>query len=167
MIQRMHSPYFMSFTLVLWIHTGIVQSFNAQAAETGKAATRAQKDDLKVEESLDISTVPAGFPVGFCLLTQGHRQYVAYYDAKRRMTVASRTLKENKWQYQVLPSKIGWDSHNYITMTIDDEGYLHLSGNMHCVPLIYFRTTKPWDITTFERNRVCLDCTSSLHIKNL
>lgn len=125
----------------------VAPAFNAHAEPSDKGATR----EVKVEESLDISKVPAGFPVGFCLLTQGQRQYAAYYDAQRRMTVASRTLKENKWQYQILPSKIGWDSHNYITMTIDDEGYLHLSGNMHCVPLVYFRTSKPWDIKTFER----------------
>ena len=30
-------------------------------------------------------------------------------------------------------------------------GNLHLSGNMHCVPLIYFRTTKPLDGGSFEQ----------------
>ena len=45
---------------------------------------------------------------------------------------------------------MNWDSHNYVTLAIDDDGYLHLSGNMHCRPLVYFRTTKPLDITTFE-----------------
>ena len=28
----------------------------------------------------------------------------------------------------------------------DDDGQIHLCGNMHCVPLIYFRTEKPGDI---------------------
>ena len=102
-------------------------------------------------ESLEISRVPAGFGVGFCLLTHGQRQYVAYYDEQHRMTVASRTLDSKKWTYQLLPSKVGWDSHNYITMAIDDDGFIHLSGNMHCVPLIYFRTSKPGDIASFER----------------
>ncbi|MDP6636732.1 MAG: BNR repeat-containing protein [Phycisphaerae bacterium] len=104
-----------------------------------------------VAESLDISRVEAGFPVGFCLLTHGKRQYVAYYDAEHRMTVASRTLDSKKWKYQILPSRVGWDSHNSVTMAIDDDGCIHLSGNMHCVPLIYFRTSKPGDITSFER----------------
>jgi hypothetical protein len=106
---------------------------------------------VKVEESLDISQVPAGFPVRFCLLTAGKTQYVAYYDKDRSMTVASRSLDSNKWKYQVLPSKVGWDSHNYITMAMDDDGYLHVSGNMHCVPLIYFRMEKPGDITTLKK----------------
>ena len=106
---------------------------------------------FKVEESLDVAEVPAGFPVGFCLLTAGKTQYAAYYNKERRMTVVSRQLDSKKWKYQVLPSKVGWDSHNYITMAVDPDGHLHLSGNMHCVKLVYFRTEKPGDITTFKR----------------
>ena len=105
----------------------------------------------QIEDSLDIAEVPSGFPVGFCLLTAGKTQYVAYYDKLRRMTVASRPLDSNKWSYQVLPSKVGWDSHNYITMAMDDDGYLHVSGNMHSVPLIYFRMEKPGDIATLKK----------------
>ena len=118
---------------------------------THTLSAHAAMQEVKVQASLDIARVPAGFPVGFYLLTHGRRQYVAYYDSQRNMTVASRTVDSDKWQYQILPSKVKWDSHNYITMAIDDDGYLHLSGNMHCIPLIYFRTSKPWDITTFER----------------
>lgn len=106
---------------------------------------------IRVEAVLDVGKVPSAFPVGFCLLTQGERQYVVYYDAEHRMTVAARTVTTNRWQVQVLPEKVGWDSHNSVTMTADDEGYLHLSGNMHAHPLVYFRTARPWDITTFER----------------
>jgi hypothetical protein len=105
---------------------------------------------FKLAESLDIARVPADFPVGFCLLTHGGRQYVAYFDEERRMTVASRLVDAAEWTYQVLPSKVGWDSHNYITMAVDDDGQLHVSGNMHCVPLIYFRTREPGDIATLE-----------------
>ncbi len=106
---------------------------------------------ITIEKTWEIAAVPSAFPVGFSLLTKANRQFVAYFDAQHRMTVAARTLDSDQWQYQVLPSQIGWDSHNYITMALDSEGYLHLSGNMHCVPLIYFRTAKPWDITTLER----------------
>jgi len=120
----------------------VVCAFGACGAASGAPA---------VAESLDISLVEAGFPVGFCLLTHGRRQYVAYYDQHHRMTVAFRTLDAKAWKYQILPSKVGWDSHNSVTMAIDDDGCIHLSGNMHCVPLIYFRTSKPWDIGSFER----------------
>lgn len=113
--------------------------------------SHAAPSPYRLEESLDIGRVPAGFRVGFDLLTAGERQYVAYYDHQRRMTVGSRLLDSDEWQYQVLPSKIGWDSHNYITMAVDDDGHLHVSGNMHCVKLIYFRTEKPGDISTLKR----------------
>lgn len=105
----------------------------------------------KIEQSWDIAEVPSDFPVEFCLLTAGKTQYVAYYDKLRRMTVASRRLDSNTWTYQVLPSKVGWDSHNYITMAVDNDGYLHVSGNMHGVPLIYFRMEKPGDISTLRK----------------
>ena len=100
---------------------------------------------------IPIDEVPAGFPVGFSLLTSGNRQHVAYYNADHQMTVASRDLDSETWTKTHLPSKIGWDSHNYITMVEDDDGHLHLSGNMHCVPLIYFRTTRPGDTTSFQQ----------------
>ena len=98
-----------------------------------------------------IAPVWSGHPVGFALLTQVPHQYIAFYDAQRRMTVASRMLNTTDWHFVRLPETLGWDSHNSVTMTIDDEGYIHLSGNMHCNPLIYFRTARPYDIDSFER----------------
>ncbi|HEY1629101.1 MAG TPA: BNR repeat-containing protein, partial [Tepidisphaeraceae bacterium] len=99
---------------------------------------------------IDVAPVWSGHSVGFCLLTRGDKQFVAYYDAERHMTVAMRSLDSDKWQFKVLPSTIGWDSHNYITMAFDDEDHLHLAGNMHVVPLVYFRASKPLDIESLE-----------------
>lgn len=107
-----------------------------------------------VSETIEISKVPSGFPVGFSLLTTSDRQYAAYYDADRNMVVAARPLDSSKWIYQILPSKIEWDSHNYVTMAMDGAGHLHVSGNMHCVPLIYFRTETPGDITSLKAARM-------------
>jgi hypothetical protein len=36
-------------------------------------------------------------------------------------------------------------------MAMDSAGQLHVSGNMHCVPLIYFRTDKPGDISSLRK----------------
>lgn len=102
-------------------------------------------------DSLDIAPVWAAHPVGFALLTHAPYQFVAFYDDKRQMTVAQRKLDERQWTFTKLPVTTGWDSHNYITMALDADGYLHLSGDMHVVPLKYFRTTKPLDASTFER----------------
>jgi hypothetical protein len=106
---------------------------------------------FSVEKVWDVAEVPASFPVSFCLLTDGPRQYVAYYDRDRHMTVASRPLDSAEWEYCRLPTQIGWDTHNYIAMAVDKEGQLHVSGNMHNVPLIYFRTEKAGDISTLKR----------------
>ena len=107
--------------------------------------------ELEVERTIDIAPVWAGHPVGFHLLTDRDRQYVGFYDADRRMTVGVRTLDADRFQLVRLPEKVGWDTHNYVRMAVDDDGYVHLSGNMHCAPLKYFRTARPHDITAFER----------------
>jgi hypothetical protein len=100
---------------------------------------------------VEVEPVWSGHPVGFCLLTQPPFQFVAYYDANRQMTIAQRRLDETKWTFTRLPSSVVWDSHNYITMALDRQNHLHVSGNMHCVPLVYFRSEKPLDASTLRR----------------
>ena len=114
------------------------------------AATAALPTET-VDQVLDVAPVWAGHPVGFCLLTRGDHQFAAFYDAQRRMTVASRLLSDKTWRFVRLPEVVGWDSHNYITMALDDDGFIHLSGNMHVAPLVYFRSEKPLDIESFKR----------------
>ncbi len=117
---------------------------------------------LSVYSSLFVATVWSGHPVGFDLLTHGNVQFIAFYNAERKMTVGMRKIDEETWTFahpkgiwlenrDRQSSEIGWDSHNSLTMAIDDDGHIHLSGNMHVDPLIYFRTTRPLDVTSFER----------------
>ena len=116
----------------------------------------------KIVGSLLVASVWSGHPVGFDLLTHEDWQFVAFYDAERRMTVAARKLNSDSWMFshpegrwlerRNRPStQIEWDSHNSLTMAIDDSGHIHLCGNMHADPLVYFRTAQPLDITSFER----------------
>jgi len=114
-------------------------------------ATEMSLAEYRMVDTIEIDKVPSWFPVGFCLLTHEEDQYVAYYNTAHQMIVAHRRIPERHWQTVELPSRVGWDSHNYITMAIDAQGDIHLSGNMHCVPLIYFRTQKAGDITTFKK----------------
>jgi hypothetical protein len=122
--------------------------------ETGKTET--------IVQTIKIDSVWAGHPVGFCLYTRGNRQYIAYYNAERRTVVGQRNLNESEFQLHVLPATtretaggtstvVGWDSHNFVTLGIDKEGFIHLSGNVHVHPLTYFRSTKPNDISTLEQ----------------
>jgi len=102
-----------------------------------------------IVKTLDITDVWSGHPVGFALLTTATQQYAAFYDSQQRMTVAQRALTSDTWKLVRLATSVGWDSHNYIAMAIDSGGFIHVSGNMHAVPLIYFRTTQPNNIDTF------------------
>jgi hypothetical protein len=115
---------------------------------------------LAVSGPIDIAKVWSAHPVGFSLLTHGKTQYVAFYDKERRMTVAWRTLDEPSFRLHRLadpgkvtpgkwsPTQLVWDSHNSVTMAVDSAGHLHVTGNMHCHPLVYFRTTRAGDPTS-------------------
>src|SRR5262249_26296289 len=61
------------------------------------------------------------------------------------------TLGATTWTSTTLPTVVGWDSHNYVTMAVDADGFIHVSGNMHNVPLIYFRSTRAMDVTSLVR----------------
>lgn len=105
----------------------------------------------KITEAVEVAPVWAGHPVGFALLTRGEQQFVAFYDAMRNLTVGQRKLGEKSFRLKTLDTKVGWDSHNYIALDADDDGFLHVSGNMHGVPLIYYRSTRPLDASSLER----------------
>lgn len=105
--------------------------------------------EISCIEKTDVAKVWAGHPVDFDLATTERFQYVAYYDTTRTMIIARRETGSSNWQYHSFATKTGWDSHNYIDMALDDSGYIHISGNMHNVNLIYFRSTKPYEIDNF------------------
>jgi len=114
------------------------------------AATLPAKAAEKVASVLEIAQVWSGHPVGFALLTHHTNQYVVFYDTNRQATLGYRALPDTQWQFYQLPTKVGWDSHNYLTMAVDAAGCLHLSGNMHVVPLVYFRTEIPGDFRSLK-----------------
>lgn len=128
-------------------------------AEATKA-TPALPEGVLAELAVDQTW--AGHPVKYALLTERGHQFIAYYDADRKITVVSRRLDEPTWtcfqpEGVFLPKRkrqsnvTGWDSHNYLTLALDRDGYLHLSGNLHVDPLIYYRSARPFDVTSLER----------------
>lgn len=117
--------------------------------------TKSEKQKLKpvyrLAKEQEVAKVWAGCPVGFAFQVHKGACYLGYYQADRSMTIARREKNSSEWEYKVLPTKIGWDSHNYIVMTFDADDILHVAGNMHAVPLIYFRADKPNDISSLKR----------------
>lgn len=118
--------------------------------------------DFSLVQKMAIDDVWAGHPVGFCLYTHGERQYIAYYNSDRHMVVGQRDLGDDNFSLHVIrpthrlfnrgtSTVLKWDSHNYVTIGVDKEGYIHLSGNVHVTPLTYFRSTAPHDISTLKQ----------------
>jgi hypothetical protein len=98
-----------------------------------------------------IDRVWSAHPVQFGLAADERQIVVAYYDAERQLTVASRSrAKGGAWRYQKLPSRTGWDSHNYLAVAIDRAGQIHVTGNMHNDPLVYFRSESPGDVRSMR-----------------
>ena len=124
--------------------------FNKVSAVTGvvQNAPATTRRDVVVTDRLEVDSVWAANKVSFDLQTVGNRQYVAYYNRHRMMTVAVRELGSRVWTRQELPNKLHWDSHNSVVLAVDAMGYIHVSGNMHADPLVYFRSTKPFDVST-------------------
>ena len=104
----------------------------------------------KVLDEIPLAMVWSGHPVDFDIITTDKFQYVAYYDTSRTMCIARRNIESKEWEITKLPSVTGWDTHNYIDIIRDKDGYIHISGNMHNVPLIYFRSKAPDNISEFE-----------------
>ncbi|MEI6240938.1 MAG: BNR repeat-containing protein, partial [Planctomycetia bacterium] len=139
----------------------------APSASAIRAAAPVPADHVvgSVIGSVDVAPVWAGHPVGFALLTLPDRQYVAFYAVDRHLTVASRALGSDTWEFFRLPSEraqpprgpnqtsavIGWDSHNSIVMAVDTAGQIHLVGNMHDNGLTYWRTRRAGAIDSFEQ----------------
>jgi hypothetical protein len=110
----------------------------------------------------EVETVWPGTNANYALLTAGEDQFVAFYEADAdaenyqtrggRVTVGQRRVGcGSAWQFVQPESWLAWDSHNYLTMALDDAGHLHVTGNMHVAPLNYWRTRVPRDVTTLER----------------
>lgn len=101
-------------------------------------------DPLAKGASLYIDSVWSGNSVGFAFLTLPNLQIAGYYNASRQLVLAARNLNSTRWYYQTNNTVFGgWDGHNYITMSLDPLGCLHLSGNMHNQPMTYFRSAQP------------------------
>jgi len=105
---------------------------------------------VQIIERHEIDVVTSDFPVGFATVFVNTYQFIAYYNKDRNLTVAAREISDKKWHYEVLPTQVGWDAHNYIAMAIDRDNCIHVSGNMHAVPLVYFKTQNPYDIHSFK-----------------
>jgi len=95
------------------------------------------------------------------LLTRDGRQYVAYFDHDRFLTVAQRELDSGQWLYHRFPVQRGWPTgrHAKLSLALDRHGYIHITayrrGLLQEPPIpprpIYYRSVAPHSIDQFER----------------
>jgi hypothetical protein len=144
------------------------------------AASARAAVEVRDEHLLD--HVWAGHPVGFAFVAHHGYLFAAYYDAERRITVASRAPGAREWtkvkpegvwneRHKRMSNVVDWDSHNALVLAIDRDGIVHLSGNLHVDPLVYYRSTRALDIASLERlDRMTGDregaCTYPVFFKN-
>ena len=122
----------------------------------------ADETSATIHEQVDIAPVwsvhRAGPPE---LLTRDGRQYVAYFDHDRFLTLAQRELDSNQWKYHRFPAQMGWQtgSHAKLSLALDLQGYIHITcyrrGLLEEPPIpprpIYYRSVAPHSIDEFER----------------
>lgn len=85
-------------------------------------------------------------------------QYVVYVDTDKKPYIAKRELPNGEWELfdlstivgNPLKSPIVYDNHNVLVVAVDSDGYIHVSGNQHNVPIQYIRSVSPGDITSWE-----------------
>lgn len=104
----------------------------------------------RLKRRFDVDRVEASFPVAFSQAIAGNHHYVAYFDQDKNFSIGYRKLNQKAFQKTILDSKIAWDSHNFTEIIVDEQGYIHVSGNMHNVPLNYWRSERPYDASAFE-----------------
>ncbi len=115
----------------------------------------AGRREYRVAEALDVGRTFAATQTAPTLLTHDTIQYVAYYDERQQVTLAQRHLGDTEWHHRKLPLNANWNNHVGIKgLVVDREGLLHLSGNMHARPLVYWRTTVPYNCPTLAERGI-------------
>ncbi|MDO8588099.1 MAG: BNR repeat-containing protein, partial [Armatimonadota bacterium] len=105
---------------------------------------------IPIEPGWAATSVNAGVFRHHAIFSFRGRQFVSFYDPDGHVTIAFRDLPSEKWTVH----HTDWtgnvrDAHNMISMGVSTDGLLHISYDLHCVPLRYRRSAKPLDPTTF------------------
>ena len=123
---------------------------------------------LAATEVAEVSEVDTGWSAHMTsppvLVTAGSRQYLAYYDASRRLTLASRDTDQQRWKLTHFPVVTRWatGAHAMIGFAVDAGGILHLvpyRRDLAEAPdeppaVIYFRSARPHDPDSMERTHL-------------
>jgi hypothetical protein len=133
------------------LKTLLLQSVMGCAVSISSVAAAQTFDKAGCFEVEAIDRVWSGHRVAFDYVGKSDQQIVAYYDASRQMSVAYKPYPTGNWIFQKLDSYLGWDSHNSVVIGLDEEGYIHIVGNLHVNPIVYFKSENPNDVRSLKR----------------
>jgi len=89
------------------------------------------------------------------LISDGSRQYAAFYGVEGRLVLASRDLSEDRWETRTTPfSGNVADAHNTASIVVDGDGYLHVAWDHHASPLHYARAVAPGSLELGPKGRM-------------
>ena len=94
---------------------------------------------------------------------QAYRQYFTYGGADREPMITTRILPNGSWQTPVsLKAVLGnadmiADGHNCLVAAVDSEGYIHVAGNTHAIPMKMAQSVSPFSIASFVNVPVMVD----------
>lgn len=116
--------------------------------------------------NIEVDKVWGGTGLPYEGVSVGPIVYLAYFNAERELTVSRIDTQTGEVRKKHLANVFkGWDGHNYVTLSYDKDGFLHVSGNMHDSPLVYARTLRPgdFDSLTLVNNMVGQDETATTY----
>jgi hypothetical protein len=136
---RIFLIYRISIVLLTFLSASLPGCSQNELTGTGTLILDETKNSESVGQVIAIDKIWAGHPVEIALVTAGNRQYVSYYNSDRHMMVGQRNLSDPAFNLYAMPvtsresaggttTVQGWDSHNYITLAVDREGFIHLAG---------------------------------------
>lgn len=122
-------------------------AFQAAAQSTSPASCApplASKIDSADTLQITIDFAWSGASTRFAAIAHKNKIYVGYYDPDRWLTVAQVDPKTGRSCKVRLNSRFaGWDAHNYVLLSFDHAGVLHVAANMHATQLVYGRADAP------------------------
>lgn len=84
-------------------------------------------------------------------------QYLSYFDPDGNVLIATRSAGTHEFVNTKVPVQVDRsilsDPHNYISMQIDAEGFIHLVYGHHNSRMNYIRSTLPYSVAKWDRPR--------------
>jgi hypothetical protein len=107
---------------------------------------------LAAATNLSVGKAWSRTPVRYSAVKAGKNYFVAYYAPDRSMMLAVVPVDGGEARNLRLPSRYrGRDTHRFTAIAVDTAGIVHVSGNMHNDPLVYFQIRPPYqqaDVST-------------------